>query len=288
MDDEEGLDFERNNRSRATLSYLHNAILPISIEQPAIEAPALILPSHPPGRNPQAEFGVSHLFFLIAFADGDDVEEDPLDEIIFNSKYQNFNFNARKWINPNWSVQTGMFLSRLDADIDFSVFFNVDDNDLEEIAKLEFREAAIKGEASERSEISINFMNDPVISPGDAINLSGAVELRLNALQIPVFIHRHWYKNRSEFIAGGGITLEHIWGFQTGSDFQLKTLESRVLEATISQEKIEESYFDASIYLEGGWRYYLNDNWNIGLTARIAAIQPIFSGLEVGINYRIF
>ncbi len=237
--------------------------------------------------RPRTEIGLSHHFLFVRLLDGVDLAIEPEDEIIFQSDYVNINFNVRHWISPRWSVQTGMFASKIDAKGNFNVGFEATEDEIEFLANTEFEQVLSNGFSTSDAPLSVNVLEEGAIEVGDQIRLDGQIGIQLNALQLPIFVHHHWNKRRLEFFTGGGVTLEYLWGAQSAGQFNLQ-VNGEPLDVMIMQDEVPDQYFDASIYLEGGIRFRLTDHINLGWTLRVAAIQPIFSGLDVGVNYRFY
>jgi len=236
-------------------------------------------------RIPKGELGISHMFLPITFLEGQNLGEEPGDQVIFQSEYRNINLNIRRWISPRWSIQTGIFASKVDADINIDVLFTATEDDLEAITNIEFVDIMKKSNGSQDAKVNIELRDKPTIALGDEIGLEGNVGIKLKALQMPLFIHRHWYKRKFEYFTGGGLTLEYLWGAQLETDFYME-INGQPLNAMVTQSAVDEKYADTSVYIEGGMKYYLTENVNIGITLRAAVIEPVFSGIDIGLNYR--
>lgn len=233
----------------------------------------------------KTEVGISRQFYFIGLLNGINLGSDPRDEVFLNTNIRNINLNLRHWIAPKWSLQTGLYASALDASLDISVFFPATAEDLEILTNTEYQEVADQGGRSEEPSLMISLIDPPPIAEGDEIFFAANVDLELRAIQLPLMLHRHWYKRRVEYMLGAGLTFEYVTAKQAGENFELG-INGMPVDAIITEMPIASKYYDTSIYFEAGTKYHFTNNINLGATLRISVTDPVFSGVDMGLYYR--
>jgi len=100
---------------------------------------------------PREEVGVSRSFYLLDLLDNVDFREDPRDEIAQSTIFKNINFNYRKWLRPRLSFQSGLYYTKLDGMLDFSVFDKVEEENLDNILDSTFENLTNQSTVNVRS-----------------------------------------------------------------------------------------------------------------------------------------
>lgn len=237
-------------------------------------------------RRPKKEFGVGRTLFLVSLLEYVNLEDDPRDDINIDISASNINLNTRYWFKPRWSIQSGIHLSKLELKLDLSDFIIIEEDNLEELSDITFNDLVSQNGISARSnwETDLDF-EDLGIEVGDEVNFMGKIDQSLRAIQIPVFVNFHWYKRKLEYFMGAGPTLEHIWNNQSAEDVRMISNEKEYM-VNFKESDLNAKYFDYSLYVNGGMKYKITNNINLEMAIKISILEPIFSGLDIGINYR--
>lgn len=236
---------------------------------------------------PKKEWGLSNTSFIldalenVVISSGSDQ-----DQININDEFRNINLHYSKWIGKNWSISTGLQYSKLKLDIDFSVWENLSDDEIDDFLNQNINDLELQRSSNSSSRnFTIDLLPGVMVENQDLLNFQGRLNLDLKAAQLPVFLNYHFYRKRFEFILSGGIALEYIQSSQIGADFQIFR-DNVLISEESSHEDFNENYFDYSIYLNHSIRYKITQNIHFGISAKLSVIDPIFSGADVGLYYR--
>lgn len=233
---------------------------------------------------PKQEVGLSHLYYLLNLLDPEkyvDIQSDGIDYLHLDKEIRNLNVNYSRWIGKRWSLSTGLHFSRLEVTLDASIYDIFDTDDLNEFLDREIKQVA----NSEEESLDVMLFDGVELNIGDLLNVKGKVNLRGQVIQVPLFVHFHWYKKRFEYNASLGASLDFVQGKQDEALIYLYR-DGQLIAEPFMQPKLEESFLDFSLYANASVRYKLNNNLNLGLSTRISILEPIFTGIEAGIYYR--
>ena len=232
---------------------------------------------------PLSEIGISHSEFLLGLllhVVVYSVEDGSASNIDFS--INSLNLSRRNWLGKNISVSYGVntTLLKMNADIDIIDTLQKDIS------------AFISDEYNSRARRNLNPDNLDVqlkdgfeLLEGDIVTVMGNVTLDVLAVQFPVMLDYHFYRNKWEYLIGTGASLDLLWHNQEEIDISLFKAGQKVNKPLII-EGSRDFDVDYSIYSALGVRYHLSDSWNIGITTKIDVLEPIFSHMQFGIYHR--
>ena len=233
---------------------------------------------------PKLELGASYIFYplpsILETIKNDD--QHPDNRYNFIASYQNANFTISKWFAKKWSISSGLYRTKFDINVSFSVVDTVD-RELEQF---------IQQHSNNPFNRSINNTNTEIfLEPGITIEQNDIVtleaenaELQLSAYQIPIIINYHFYGKRFEYNLGAGPSLNHVR--YSSSDYTLNIFRDGDLVGFGESKSESESEFSYNLYALAGVKYKINSNINLDLNLRIAVDELEYSGIGLGFNYR--
>lgn len=236
--------------------------------------------------NYSDEIGISHsqLLLNLILAVGVD-SENEVDEFSLKQNYFNANVTRRKWINKNWSLMTGIQYSRLDLNVNFSVFDTLD-RELMQFINEEFNDVTSRSTIGDQETDFVIDLKDGVDAElGDILNIRGDFTEKIRAFQIPFFLDYHIYKRKVEYIFGLGVTIEYLTVTESPNEFMIYR-ESELISKPAVIPEFSDKFIDGSIYIKSGIRYVVSEHFNFGLDAKINLLGLPFSGVDAGIYYR--
>lgn len=235
---------------------------------------------------PKKEVTLGTTHFILSSLGNVDLGEIPEDDVFIDVYVANGNLTYSKWLWPSISMRTGVFYSSLKGDISFSQLAVLTAGDIDVLINDTYTDILQFSNLTQRGKVEFEEGSEiPTITAGDEVRFIGSVELKLKALQFPLFLQKHWYKKRMEFYVGGGPTLELMWAYQKSSDFDL-IFENVTYPMSFNEPAAKETYTDYSIYALGGMKFYINQNYNVEFGLKINVSEPIFSGFDLGISHR--
>ena len=259
----------------------------ISLIENKSEKPHLIEANFTPTKGKinslQDEVGISHLYFVANLFDEVELsEESVMEETQFSGKFKNLNLNYSRFIHNRWSISTGVFLSQINIDLDFSVYEKLNSEDIDVFVNEEFDD--ISPRSTDQNNM-VSLMPGVNLSEGDLLNFRGDVALQLRAIQLPFTINYHLNKRRTEYFVGAGLSIDYVLADQSAIDLEIYK-DNILINNPYVQERQVENEFSYSIYFNTGLRYRISSHLNVGFNAKINVNDIIFSGLEAGIYYR--
>lgn len=232
------------------------------------------------------EYGLTYRYIGVNLTDIIELEEGSMDEINSTNEYRNVNLDYRKWLNKKWSIQSGLWFTRLSSEIDFSIFSQLD-RDAKEFLAQELVGFSVRDEEKNiNSLVNLRFKDNNTLEIGDVVNYRSNVGTDLYVLQLPFMIDRHYDWNSWEFLLGGGFTFDFLYARQGAHELEIYK-SGNLINEPFYFEDISQVAVDFSIYTNMGARYKITPKFNIGLTTRIMMTDPIYSGIEAGIYYRL-
>jgi len=235
---------------------------------------------------PRQEAGFSHSLYLLDFLENA-IESDnsSTDFINIEDRFQNLNLHYSKWIGDKWSISTGAHLTKMNLDLDLSVWDTLTTSEINEYINQVFDDKTVSRNRVVNDDESVNLLPGIMVNEGDLLNIKGQVNLSLTALQIPVFINRHFYKKRMEFQIGAGVSLDLLSAKQNAIELTLWRDQAQISEPFVQGEQ-KENAIDYSVYFKSGMRYYISKNVNAGIDLNVSVLEPIFSNVSFGLYYR--
>lgn len=236
----------------------------------------------PKAAYPKYELGLSRLFLFANLLDGKNIADEGQKVIINVAHYRNVNINYNRWISRSWSITSGLYASDLKINLDLEVDVNVETTDFVETVNINSDQISSRGS---NTDFKIELLDGYTITDNELLNLKGNVDLSIAALQVPIFITKHWYPRNWEFSLGIGPTVEYIWNKQAVNSMVLFRDDVQITKP-ISEDETIDSAFEYSIYSQFGIKYKLTKHINAAFHTRISISDPIFSGVDFGLNYR--
>lgn len=235
---------------------------------------------------PKREVGVFYVLKPLAFLQGEINLNEESDKLKVQFSYINLGLSYTQWVKPRWSITTGISYSNLATDFDVDVDGKLTSSDINTFINQQFGEIANQsGPTSAGQDLAITIKPGFMLNPGDEVNISGNFNMNLDLVEIPLFINRHWYRKHFEYSAGLGASVDVVDLRQGVENLQLTRGSDLLSEPSEYQEERVIQFFGTG-YVQGGAKYHITPNWNVGVIGRLAYVQPILSGLEVGLNYR--
>ena len=235
---------------------------------------------------PKHEAGLSRLNLIFDLIGDISLSSDDGDRVGLTNHYFNVNRTYSRWLSNKWSITSGLYISELDMDLDFSVFETITNSNINDFVLTEYNDIGNRNNAYMSTEdIDIMLLPGVTVAEGETIQLQGAIELLVNAVQIPFYINRHWYARRVDFYTGAGISVDFLTINQGGININLLRDNIEISEP-YSQSDPQESRTEISYYVQGGMKVSITDFLNIGLSTRTNILNPLLTGIETGIYYR--
>ncbi len=240
-------------------------------------------------RAKNLELGISTSSFVIPvrMLRGIDLVSDN-DTFNLNIEYQNINASISKRFSHRWSVSTGVMFTKA------SILGNVTDQDLiEDQMGLDFRLSSninIGSITINDSQRDINTTYTPGKEPtiGDEITVKAEMPLDIQLVQIPLFLNYHLKrKNNMEWILHTGIALDLFRVRINYFDLEIFNEGELISQPLNDFDPIEERDIGLSLFVGGGFKYHLNQNWNLGLSSRFDVFSLALARYEFGV-YRRF
>ena len=232
--------------------------------------------------RPNYELGLSHSKYLIsAFLEEALNDDDETDLNNVDLSIKNINITGRKWINKKWSFSVGANLTKLNINADIELQDTLD-RDLNNFINDNY--------TIPRSNLTsdipdINLIDGVELMNGDIVNVKGNVDLGLMAVQLPIMLDYHIYKNKMEYLFGSGLSVDILQVIQGEIDISIYK-DQQLVNKPFVQERITKFIFDYSLYANLGMKYHIHKNWNVGLSMKISVLEPVFSYAELGFYYR--
>lgn len=230
------------------------------------------------------EIGITHGLSAFSFVD-EIMSSDLDDQFSIIPTYQNINFHYNKVISNRWRFSTGAFLSKLNMNIVFDESFVYESISSSRSIVTEYDDTVQQSSANGSGQVTINFVSGQEPQEAETLNIRGALDVELRALQIPIFLTHHWVKNRWGFLIGGGPTLELLGERQFNADFNVLRDEN-IISSSVDIQDYHDTYTGISIYGLTGMKYHFNNHINVGINLKINIQDPIFSTADVGMYYR--
>jgi len=274
-----------------------NAVSPISLMnlkkvnktfEPIVLAERKTLPINPIKTGlPKREVGIYHLYKPVSFLTGEINLNEESEVLKVGFSYGHLGLSYTQWVKKRWSFSTGIAYSELATAFNVDVEGKLTSSDINSFINQQFGEIANQGSPVSKgsNELVINIKPGFMVNPGDEVILSGDFNIDLKLYEIPFFINHHWFRNRFEYSAGIGGSVDFVMASQRARNLTLIRGADVISEPTPDQEEHESQMFGTG-YIQGGVKYKLSEQLNLGTTVRVGIIQPVFSGVEVGIYYR--
>jgi|GEM_PF-4059601 len=245
---------------------------------------AIIKPLRP--YYPKHEAGLSRLNLIFDLIGDISLSSDDGEHVGLTNHYFNVNRTYSRWLSNKWSITSGLYISELDMDLDFSVFETITNSNINDFVLTEYNDIGNRNNSYMSTEdIDIMLLPSVTVAEGETIQLQGAIELLVNAVQIPFYINRHWYARRVDFYTGAGISVDFLTINQAGININLLRDDIEISEP-YSQSDPQESRTEISYYVLGGMKVSITDFLNVGLSTRTNILNPLLTGIETGIYYR--
>ena len=234
-------------------------------------------------RKPQ-EIGISHSLSAFTFIKSQTELED-MDRFSIGTKFKNLNLEYGRWLSEKWRFSTGIYLTKIEVDLDFLQFFNFDQPFMNESITTEYGNTVSNSSANSAGNVRLTFFPGQEPTEGELINIRGNINVALSALQVPLLFSRHRRKNKIEFFYGGGAVFELLREEQ--SDGMLDVYrEDQIISSSSEIDDLDEVYLDYSVYVIGGFRHHITNRVSAGINFKIYGTELIFSTADVGVYYR--
>ena len=213
------------------------------------------------------------------------INADTLDNDVtsVDIKYFGLNIPVTRILNNKWSISTGLYYKQGKIRAQFAAveMLNIGDNisydDDSSVASISLED--------QTEEIGIDLKPDADVRDGDMIRINGYGVVKLNALQIPLFVNYHIRKNRFEYIFSLGASLD--LGRIEISEFDITlSNENRVITEPIKYTPLSADIAAYTTYGSIGTKYHFNENTNMSYSLRADLTGIIFSTHEIGLHYR--
>lgn len=274
-------DQERGLLSIAQLQTIVGGIQPVS---GILRAEKNIVPAHTIiPVLPQSEIGISHSKFLLGLlihAVVYSLEDGSASNVEFS--INSLNLNRRNWLSKKISISYGVNTSllRMNADVEL---LDTLERDISEFISNKYN-SNTRGSVDPET-IQVELKDGFELVQGDIVTAKGNVTINVLAVQFPVMVDHHVYKNNWEFLLGAGASLDLLWHNQKEIDISLFKSNQLINEPLII-EGDKDFQIDYSIYAGFSTRYHLNDSWNIGISTNIDVLEPTFSHVQFGLYHR--
>lgn len=232
--------------------------------------------------RPKYELGLSHSKYLIsAFLKSEEIDDEEAELNNIKMSLKNINITGRKWISKKWSYSIGANLTQLKVNTDIELLDTLDRN-----LNNFINDNYTISRSNLKSDIpDIGLIDGVELMTGDILNVKGNVDLSLVAVQIPIMLDYHIYKNKMEYLFGSGFSADFLQVTQGEIDISIFK-DQQLVNKPFVQERISEFVLDYSIYANLGMKYHIHKNWNVGLSMKISVLEPVFSYAELGVYYR--
>lgn len=243
---------------------------------PSFQSPAIIIPKRQ--RLPKSEIGLAfgETIFRLLEINGT-IDEPDGTYLSLDLNYTNPNFYYTRWFAKKWSWTTGLRYSYFDLKLDLSVFQEFTQNDIDAYSSYGSFFGVKRNSGEPITGVEIN--------PGDTINIQANIAQIGHEVQLPLFVNFHLRKKRFEWRFTAGIAL-NILNMKVDQVFNNLYKDGNLISTPEWEPQLGWHLY-GSAHVGVSMRYHINNRFNLGLSPRIDLTNPIFSGMEVGIYYRL-
>lgn len=241
---------------------------------------------NPVKKRKRWEVGIAHTSFFInpsetLFAD----DEEPDDSYDIQVSVLNFNLSVMRRFRRPFSIQTGLYYTRFNADISFTSTDIYDENgdDLETIVRQQSSGSIISIE-DESQEIDVELLPGVTVENGDEVTIQAFIPLKLKVIQIPILFNYHFHQKKWEWYFGAGPSIDFYTASINFADIKV-IKDKEVITKPINFDPLSTSQIGISIYSGLGVKYHFNDNFNIGLSSKVDMAALPLSRYEMGLYY---
>ena len=234
------------------------------------------------------EVGLTHARFILPFNFITLKDDNGAEEISFDAKNINFNIPVTRRFNRRWSLTSGYSYTDFDLDLKLKEEIVFNQNATEDIIESIIDEIISKGVIAGSIEfndqtrnVDLEFMDNLGLMDGDLLTLNAVIPLRLKLHQMPILLNYHFGKSRWEWSVHTGIALEYFDVTIPFVDMDARK-ENMILTNPVVFESIRTNEFTLGVFLGGGVKYHLNDQFNIGLNTKIDILGIPFARYEIG------
>ncbi|MBX2814402.1 MAG: hypothetical protein KTR24_00325 [Saprospiraceae bacterium] len=236
---------------------------------------------------PKWSAGLAYSLYPIGWINSLYIEEDgeSLSIDVMKSSTVGAQFELMRWLSPRWSLQSGLVGYSFDLDLNASVRTTLTDQDIDEIQPFS-RISSARSSSNVRIEPETVVLKEGVqLVAGDVIDIGGDLSLKLSAVEIPIILNRHWIRPKGlAYHAGAGVGVGIFKANQ--SEVELFFLRNDlVINQPYFQEVHREKSLQFSFYLQGGMRYPIAREWDIGANLRISVLDPLATAIDVGVRH---
>lgn len=242
-----------------------------------------------PGRKRYKwEVGLSHSPFI--FLPNGEFEEETPDQQLLNIgiRYLNFNIPISRQLSSKWSLSSGVSFSKLDVNMNFTAGEIYNQVETKGNLQKRYQSNTSAGSLSindASSDVSIEFTPDANLMNGDSLVFKGAVPIKLGLIQVPLLLNYHFGKRKFEGLLHAGISIDYVNAAIKTTDLNVFK-DGNLISEPIDFQPLQEAGLLGSIYFGAGTKYHINDQLNLGLSAKIDVTKLLLSRYELGVYYR--
>lgn len=235
------------------------------------------------------EVGLSHSPFIISPLELLEKEISEGENYNANTSYSNFNLPISYRISSRFSISSGLSFSKINTDLEFSELEVLEDDAPNRSVREFIAETATLGSLSindqDSSFITVDFIPGLSFMAGDSILINGMIPLRLKLVQLPIIFNSHWKQGRVEFLSHTGLSIDFFTA--SISDLELDIYnQDGLISRQVNYQPVSDTFIGISLYVGGGFRFLINDYWNIGLSAKLDLTHIQYSRYEIGTYLR--
>ncbi len=266
-------------------------------DEPILDAP---LPEFNPAFNPKLEMGKpmnkwelglahSRVLLLSKFLWTDTDSLNANEKITVDIKSFSANLSITRRVSKRWSFTSG--INFVEAVI--LPTFEVEEIHEEEIGDASFRRvltdkipvgSIVINDLS--TELNVQLKPGVTLSEGEKLFITGSLPLKIGMVQVPFIANFHMGKRKSKFetILHSGFSIDYMWASIDEEDISVFRNDILITEPLVF-DPISIAEFGLSAYVGAGFRYHLNDHWNIGVSTMLDVTSLILSRANFGIYH---